>query len=190
MKRQAIAVLTLGSFIVFSYSCTSVREIRPETLISRKTRAKNILRLEKTSGESIVFSKSQAGGVVGDSVTGIGAQESSLISMEIDKAQVKTIDRQGERILSVTMQDDKTYHVQRALEKPETLEIWILKSARPLVFEPVVIPIGQVKKAYVQKLNILATALAIFIPVGLILIGVLGYGGGTIGLGFSSFALK
>ncbi len=120
MKRQTIAMLTLGSFIVFSYSCTSIREIRPEALMSRKTKAKDIVRLEKTSGESIVFSKGQAGGVVGDSVTGIGAQESSL--------------------------------------------------SQPLVFKPIAVPIEQVKKAYVQRLNIVGTLLAILAPVALIII--------------------
>jgi hypothetical protein len=69
---RRVWLLTLGSFIVFSYSCTSIREIRPEALMSRKTKAKDILRLEKASGESIVFSRGQAGGVVGDSITGIG----------------------------------------------------------------------------------------------------------------------
>lgn len=168
MKRQAIAVMTLGSFIIFSFSCTSIREIRPEALMSRKTRAKDILRIEKTSGESIVFHKGQAGGVVGNSVAGIGAKETVLASLEIENSQVKAVEPQVGRILMVKTRDNTAYLARRIVEKAEAIEIWVLKSARPLVFEPVAVPIGQVEKAYVRKLNILATTLAILAPIGLL----------------------
>ncbi len=169
MKRQTIAMLTLGSFVIFSFSCYSVRETKPATLASPKAKNLEILRLEKTSGESIVFSKDQPGLVVGSSVQGIGALESSLVSMEIEKAQVKTINHQGDRVVSVTTQDNKTYPVQKIVESPETIEIWILKFARPLAFEYVTVAIGQVKKAYAETLDIGKTLSALIIPVGVVI---------------------
>lgn len=166
MKRQPIAALTLGSFVAFSFSCYSVREIKPATLASPKARKLEILSLEKTSGESIVFSKSRPGLVVGSSVQGTGAQTSSLVSMEIDKTQVKAINRQGDQAVSVTTQNNTTYPVKKIVEKPETLEIWILKFPRPLVFEYVSVALSEVQKASAETLDIGKTLMAILVPAG------------------------
>jgi hypothetical protein len=36
MKNRIIAIVTLGSFLVFSWSCFSIREIKPEVLANSK----------------------------------------------------------------------------------------------------------------------------------------------------------
>ena len=165
MKREIIAILTLGSFIVFSFSCYSVHLIKPETLASTEARDMDIVKLEKTSGESIVFSESQPGRVDGQSIRGIGALESSVVSMEIDKAQVKTINRQGGQIVSVTTQDNKTYPIQKIIEKARTLEVWIQKYVWPIKFESIAVVLSEVERAWVKTLDITKTFLAIFVPI-------------------------
>ncbi len=172
MKRQTIAMLTLGSFVVFSFSCYSVREIKPATLASPKAKNLEILRLEKTSGESIVFSKNRPGAITGDSVQGIGALESSLVTVEIEKTQVKTINSQEDRVVSVTTKDNQTYPVQKIIQKPETLELRIRKITRPLLFESVSVALSEVQKAYAKTLDIGKTLTAILVPAGVVIFAV------------------
>jgi hypothetical protein len=150
MKRQIIAILTLGSFIVFSFSCYSVQPVKLETLASTKAKDMDIVRLEKTSGESIVFSESQLGRVDGQFIRGIGAVESSAMHMEIDKAQVKMISRQGDKIVSITTQDNKTYLVQKIFEKAQTLEVWCVL---PIKIESISVLLSDVEKAWEKKLD-------------------------------------
>lgn len=167
MKRQIIAGLTLGSFIIFSFSCLSVREIKQATLASPDAEKVDIVRIIKTSGESIVFFEKK-GRVSGNIVQGYGAVESSLTKMEIDKSQVKTIkhfvNAQGTREVFVTTQDDKTISVYRLLVKPETIEMWIRNDIKPLQFKSVYVALSEVETAYAMMFDIRQTLQGIIIP--------------------------
>jgi hypothetical protein len=148
MKRQIIAVLTFGAFVAFSVSCYSLQEIKPDVLVSAQVKDKDILRIKKTSGETIVFSKNQPGRVIENSVQGVGAIESALSTMEIKNDQLKTVNRKGEKIVSVTMQDGRTIPVEKTEVKTETVEMWILKYFQPLKYEPISINISEVERAF------------------------------------------
>lgn len=167
MIRQIIAVLTLAAFAIFSLCCYSVREIKPAALASPRAKNMDILRLTKTSGESIVFTEDSPGRIVGDFIQGFGAMYGSLRTMEISNVEVKTINRQGDQIVSVTTQDNKTHPVQKIVQKPETIEISILEFVRPLHYERISVVMSDVKKAYAKAFSIVNTLVAIGIPVGL-----------------------
>jgi hypothetical protein len=66
---------------------------------------------------------------------------------------VKKLVRQGDRVVSVTTQDDLTWPVDTALEKPEALEISSVKPVWPLEYKSVSVLLGEVKKAYARQLN-------------------------------------
>jgi len=167
MKRQIIAGLTLESFIIFSFSCLSVREIKPATLVSPDAEKLDIVRLIKTSGESIVFSEKH-GRIAGNIVQGFGAIENSVTKMEIDKSQVKTIkylvNYLGTQTVSVTTQDDKTFPVYKIFKKPETIEMWIWKDVRPLQFKSISVALSEVEKAFAMMFDISKTLQGIIIP--------------------------
>jgi hypothetical protein len=168
MKRQFIAVLTLVSFVIFSVSCYSVREIKLEILTAEKGKEIEIMKLTKTSGESIVFDEDQPGRIEAHIIKGIGATESIEIMKEISNAKVRLVVYEGTQAVSVVMKDGETFPVQKIVKKPEAVEMWIREDVRPLQFEPVSIAISEIRKAYKKTLNIGITLLAVVIPVAYI----------------------
>jgi hypothetical protein len=157
MKLETIANFVLGCFILTTLSCYpvyTVQEIKPETL---KVKKPKIFKLEKTTGETIVFTNRHPGRILENSVRGNGALESELISSEIDKALVKTINREGDRVVSVTTKDEKTYLVKKIIEKPGTVEMWITKPIRPLLYTYVSVVLSEVEKAWAISVDFLKT---------------------------------
>jgi len=51
MKNRITAVATLGSFLVFCWSCYSIREIKPEVLATAKPDDLEIRKIEKKRGK-------------------------------------------------------------------------------------------------------------------------------------------
>jgi len=66
MKTRSTASITLMSFIVFLFSCTSIKRVNPDSL-SKTSRIKKI---EKKSGQIIEFSKTGLGQIYEDTVVG------------------------------------------------------------------------------------------------------------------------
>lgn len=108
MRRETIAVLTLGSFIVFSFSCYSVQPIKPEMLSAPKADKIEIRKIEKTSGECIDFPASDPGRISGNFVMGTGTLTTAVEFIEIASTEVQTVSRQDETFQSVKTRDGKS----------------------------------------------------------------------------------
>jgi hypothetical protein len=173
MERQIKAILTLGCFTIFSVSCSSVQEIKPSVLASQGGKNADIIRLKKNSGESIVFSEDRPGRVVGNAIAGMGAVEMTQTPMEIDKSQIKTIDRRGNSLVAVTTRDNKTYLTEKIVEKQESIEMRVQTRVRPLLFESMRIVLTEVEKASAKMPDVGNTILAIVcllvIPVAIVM---------------------
>jgi len=80
--------VTLESFLVFCWSCYSIREIKPEVLATAKPDDYEIRNVEKTSGEIIEFSGRHPAKFISDSIQGTGAMKRGLEVVEVARADI------------------------------------------------------------------------------------------------------
>lgn len=129
MKREIIAILTLGSFIVFSFSCYSVQPIKPEMLSAPNADKIEIRKVDKTSGESIEFSANDPGHASGNFVLGNGTQTRTVEFVEIASADVQTVSHQDETFQSVKTRDGKSYDwVKKIVERGDKSVLYVVKA--------------------------------------------------------------
>jgi hypothetical protein len=101
MKNRIVSILTLGSFLVFSWSCYSLQEIKPAVLASEKAGDYKILKVKKTSGEIIEYSKESPGRVGQGNITGnVKADHGeywsfTVLLSEVEKAWANKFDIMG-----------------------------------------------------------------------------------------------
>jgi hypothetical protein len=184
MKREIIAILTLGSFIVFSFSCYSVQPIKPEMLSSPKADKIEIRKIEKTCGESIDFSKSDPGRVRGNFVTGTGTLTTAVELVEIASADVQTVSRQDETFQSVKTRDGKSYGwVKKIEERGDKSILYVVKAVSTRVTSLFKVSLSEVEKAWAKRLDPGMKALLIVYIGASILISILWFTSGGIGGG-------
>jgi len=166
MKRQTIAIVTLGSFIVFSLSCYSVQQIKPEMLSAPAAGKIEIRKIEKTSGESIDFSKSDPGRVRGNFVTGTGTLTTTVELVEIASADVQTVSRQDETFQSVKTRHGKSYGwVKKIEERGDKSILYIMKVVPNRVTSLFKISLPEVEKAWAKMYDRAKTG---FLIIGII----------------------
>ena len=154
MKRQTIAIVTLGSFIVFSLSCYSVQQIKPEMLSDQKADKIKILKVEKTTGESINFSKSDPGRVRGNFVEGIGTLARALEFVEIPSAEIQTVTRQDEIYQSVKTRDGKSYGwVKKIVEQGDKSVLYVVKIATQKITSSFKVSLSEVEKVWEKRFD-------------------------------------
>lgn len=172
MKRQIIAILTLGSFIVFSFSCYSVQPIKLEKLSAPGADKIEIRKVEKTSGESVDFSKSDPGRVSGNFITGTGALTKTLEFVEIASADVQTTDdHRDKNFISVTTRDGKSYDCKKVVKQGDKSVLYILKDVTNGVNSFLKVSLSEVEKAWAKRLDILETFI-VSIPIAWITVGI------------------
>ena len=173
MKRQTIAVLTLGSFIVFSFSCYSVQPIKPEMLSAPDADKIEIRKVDKTSGESIEFSANDPGRVSGNFVTGTGALTTAVEFVEISKADVQTVSRQDETFQSVKTRDGKSYGwVKKIVERGDKSILYVVKAVTNRVNSYLKVSLSEVEKAWAKSLDSVATLICFIFSVAAIVGGI------------------
>ena len=171
MKRRIISGLALGSFIIFSFACVSVREVKREALTSADAEKLEIAKIIKTSGDTIVFFEKK-GKISGDAILGYGAVESTVTKSEIPIAQVKAIkyfvNALGDKEIFVTTKDDKTFPVLKIIEMPEAMEMWIRNDIRPPQFKSMSVALSEIEKVYGRMFDLKMTIQGIIIPAALV----------------------
>jgi hypothetical protein len=171
MKREIIAILTLGSFIVFSFSCYSVQPIKPEMLSSPKADKIKIRKIEKTSGESIEFSASDPGRVSGNFVTGTGALTTAVEFVEIASADVQTTNYyQDEKFLSVNTRDGKSYDCKKIVKQGDKSVLHVLKAITNRVNSFFKVSLSEVERAWAKRWDIGITFALVIFPVVILVI--------------------
>jgi predicted RNA-binding protein YlqC (UPF0109 family) len=166
MKRQTIALLTLGSFIVFSFSCYSVQPIKPEMLSSPDASELKIRKLDKTSGESIEFAKSNPGRVIGDFVMGTRALTTAVEFVEIARDDLSKISRipspQGETFYSVKTRDGKSYRwVKKIVEQEDKSVLYVMKDVYQKATSNFNVSVEDVERVWIKKIDIITTAIVV-----------------------------
>ncbi len=170
MKNRIVSILTLGSFLVFSWSCYSIREIRPALLASEKARDLEIRKVEKTSGEIIEYPKESPGRVRMGNITGHGMMTYSVEFVEVDSAGLEIISRPGAPYMSVRTRDGRTYEwVKKIDNQGDKLVLNIVKDAHGEDSSFVVL-LSEVEKAWAKKFDVVQTFMAILLPVSLVLV--------------------
>lgn len=170
MKRQTIAVLTLGSFIVFSFSCYSVQPIGPQILSAPNAGEIEIRKVDKTSGESIEFTN--PGRVSGNFVTGIGTLTRTVEFVEIASANVQTTNYdQDENFLSVKTRDGKSYDCKKIVKQGDKSVLHVLKAVTNRVNSFFKVSLSEVERAWAKRLDIGVTFVVVILPVAYFVIG-------------------
>ena len=184
MKRQIIAVLTLGSFIVFSLSCYSVQQIKPGMLSAPNADKIEIRKVDKTSGESIEFSANDPGHASGNFVLGNGTQTRTVEFVEIASADVQTVSHQDETFQSVKTRDGKSYDwVKKIVERGDKSVLYVVKAVTNRVNSFFKVSLSEVEKAWAKRPDIGATLICAIISIAVIaVIAVIVNGISSIGL--------
>jgi hypothetical protein len=169
MKNRITAALTLISFLVFSWSCSSIREIKPEVLASPLAGSQQIQKLENKLGEVIEYPEKSPARVQKGSIVGAGKQTASLELVEVQSNGFEVLSRPGDALMTVKTKDGRTIRSIKKIDaQGDKSVLHILspsyKSAPPSI------PLSDIYKAWGKKLDPLLTILLIAIPVGLILI--------------------
>jgi hypothetical protein len=152
MQKRIIATVTLGSFLVFSWSCFSIREIKLEVLATAKPGDYEIQRIEKTTGETIEYSDGPLGQVGQGQITGTGKLIHAVETVEVDSAGLKIISPPGLSPMNVKTRDGETYGwVNKIEERGDKSILHILKAGGrgDLTSQPVLI--SDIQKAWVRK---------------------------------------
>jgi hypothetical protein len=163
MKREIIAILTLGSFIVFSLSCYSVQQINPEMLSAPKADKIEIRKVDKTSGESVIFAKSNPGHVRGNFVEGTGTLARAVEYVEIASADLQTVTHQDKTFLSVKTRDGKSYGwVKKIVEQGDKSVLYVVKIATQKVTSSFKISLSEMEKVWAKRYDKKKTKTAIY----------------------------
>jgi hypothetical protein len=152
MKNRSVAILTLGSFLVFCWSCFSVQEIRPAVLASEKAGDYEIRKVEKTSGEIIEYSEESPGRVGQGHITGTGMLKYAVEIVEVDSAGLEIISRPGAPFINVKTRDGQTYGWIKEIDKRgDKSVLHILKVANEKT--STMISLFEVKKAWAKMVD-------------------------------------
>jgi hypothetical protein len=150
MRKQIIALLTLGAFILFSWNCVKIRATQevPSAEVVWSKVGGPIMAVQKKSGERIEFSKEAPGYVAGDFIVG-----NVPATLSIDKSQAKDITQnKNGKITRVITVDDRTFYLKSGRMEGSTIS--------GEGFEKIRIPYSEVDLVWVRKVNPGLTVLA------------------------------
>jgi hypothetical protein len=169
MKNRITAALTLISFLVFSWSCSSIREIKPEVLASTLAGSQKIQKLENKSGEVIEYPEKSPARVQKGSIVGAGKQTSSLELVEVESNGIEVLSRPGDPLMTVKTKNGRTIRSIKKIDaQGDKSVLHVLspsyKPAPPSILLP------DIARAWAKKSDPFLTVLLIAIPAGLVLI--------------------
>lgn len=171
MKRRMIGLLTLASFIVFSFSCMTTRPIDPKLLTPNSM----IIKVEKKSGEVVEFEKSKPASLVEGSIEGRGKLTKAYNLVEILAADfLKSEPNNNSNLFTVTMRDGQTVERVAKIEgRGEKAILYTIKAIPEESNGHFVISLAEVAKAWFRSFDAGLTFLAIAGPPLLILLAYL-----------------
>jgi hypothetical protein len=151
MSKKMIAVMTLGTFVVFSTSCVTWRRQEVNALVRPLPENTEVLTVVKTSGEFVQFSKAEPGLVRGFAVVGKG-RVTKLREIAGPFLSVKK-DKDG-RIIEVTDAEGHVYSIQNLLSQGSNRMIFV---GSELV--NVSIPLSGIRQVEFKRTNTLLTVM-------------------------------
>jgi hypothetical protein len=188
MKNRMVSILTLGSFLVFSWSCYSIQEIKPAMLTSNIAGDYKIQKVEKTSGEVIEYSKESPGRVGWQgNITGNGMLTYAVEFVEVDSAGLEIISRPGAPFMNVRTQDGRIYGWVKKIDNRGDKSVLNIVKVAHGEYSSFTVLLTEVEKAWAKKFDVMGTVCAILVPVVLAVIVVLAFtasswiGGGWLG---------
>ncbi len=98
MIKKIISLFTLTAFVVFTFSCYSIKKEKIETVVSKKWANAEILALLKKSRERIEFPKGEPGKIVGDKIVGEAVDEAigrKPVSIPISDVYLVLVNKAG-----------------------------------------------------------------------------------------------
>jgi hypothetical protein len=163
MRNKAISILTLVSFVVFSFSCYSIRPIDPLKLSADS----EIRKVEKNSGEIIEFNGNEPGRVSGSFITGTGMMARAIDLLEVPTADIQQKDfRQADKLYSVKLRDGQAFGwVTRIDEQGDKSILHVIRATVQRVFTSFNITISEVARAWIKQFDLGKTLLSIGIPI-------------------------
>ncbi len=179
MRNKIIDIVTLESFLIFSWSCYSVQEIKPEVLAAGKPGDYEIRKVETTSGEVIEFSGQHPAKFMNDTIQGTGVMTRSLEVIEVARVDIRqktSSTYHGDKSYSVVMRDGKTYPVVNYIvDQNDSTLLCMLKSLSNNVAASYKVALDEAKKVWAKQFDIesvlllgilLATSLAGLVGIG------------------------
>jgi hypothetical protein len=169
MNKKAVACFTLMAFIVFTASCIvrTYKKQRAEDIVGIHGIGNKILAVSTTSGEHIEFPKEHPGRISGTNIVGIAESEELGGRIELNKTDIEKIKRSYGKIDEILTIEGKWYKVI-----PGTVK----KKKDGIIFsyyKGVSIPLSEVELAWVKKVDIGLTFVAVVGEIGLACLGVL-----------------
>jgi hypothetical protein len=157
MNNRIIAIVTLESFLSFSWSCYSVQEIKPEVLASAKPGDYEIRKIEKTTGETVEYSADAPGDVGQGRITGTGKLLYAAETVEVDSAGLGIVSKPDAPFIEVKTRDGRTYGwIKNIDERGNKSVLHILKAGgRELFSTPIFF--SEIHKAWALKFDIVRT---------------------------------
>jgi hypothetical protein len=146
--------MPLGSFLVFSWACYSIREIKPEMLAAAKPGEYKIQKIEKTTGETIEYPNESLGQVGEGQITGTGKLLYAAEAVEVDSAGLEIISPPGLSPMNIRTRDGKTYGwVKRIEERGDKSVLYFLNMSRRNESTSRPVLISDIQKAWTLKRN-------------------------------------
>lgn len=158
MGRKVISLFTLLSFMVFSYSCYTIGEKKPETVARLKVKklwGVNVLSVTKKSGEKIVFRKGHYGKIVKGGVQARFSNNMVQKAIEIMDIQKIVRDKQG-NIIDVHTMDGRHIEILGSEEGVERIHYLTYES------DYEVIPFSELKSIQIKYYDSTKTFLLVF----------------------------
>jgi hypothetical protein len=150
MVKKTLALATLLSFLVFSWSCiyswkeTPLQSVKPE-----KRTEVMISAVKDRSGEKTEFKKNPGARIQGDSVVGLTFAKN--VVLEISKIKGQTISH-TDAPSKIIAKDGAEYTAERIIERTSSHIIFD-------AYKNVSIPLADVDLVWIKKVNVLATLL-------------------------------
>jgi hypothetical protein len=164
MKNRITAALTLISFLIFSWSCTSIRVIKPEVLAAAPDGWYGINKLETNSGEVFEYFVAPAQVRKGE-ILGVGQRTSVIELVEVESAGLEVVSRAGDPFKTVKTGDGRTIGGIRKIEPRGDKSI--LQIVKPGHREPAPdkVLLADISKAWSRRFDVVKTVLLITIPI-------------------------
>jgi hypothetical protein len=167
MKNRITAALTLISFLVFSWSCSSIREIKPEALAAAPDGRYGITKLETKSGEVVEYPDTfQPARVQQGQVVGAGRRTAVIELVEVDSAGLEVVSRAVDPFKTVKTADGRIIGAIRKIEKKGGKTV--LQIIKPGHDEPASakISLPEVERAWARRFDVIKTVLVfVVLPV-------------------------
>lgn len=164
MPRKSIAVFVLVCFVVFSEGCMTWGMKKVGTTAPSPKQGVRIVSLVKTSGATVLFSRSSPGRIMGNAVVGTaigGAWE----KVEVQKPLSLVRKRSDGTVYEIVGRDGRIYPVGSVVSEDAGKIVFFIVAIQPT---PVSVPLAEIAAVQLRRFSPIKTA---FLLAGLLAAG-------------------